>query len=111
VFALYLVCYTLGRGWIEALRTDDATHVLGLRINLWTSLLVFLGGLAYLLVCARLRPGRETPDELYRSPALVPAGEPVGPVGPSTGSTPVQPGSRRWRRLQERSGRPPSADG
>jgi prolipoprotein diacylglyceryl transferase len=60
VFALYVLVYTIGRGWIEALRVDPANHILGLRLNLWTSLLVGLGALTYLIVSARLRPGRET---------------------------------------------------
>jgi prolipoprotein diacylglyceryl transferase len=59
VFALYVLLYTLGRGWIEALRVDPANTILGLRLNLWTSLLVGLGALIYLVVSARLRPGRE----------------------------------------------------
>jgi prolipoprotein diacylglyceryl transferase len=59
VFALYVLLYTVGRGWIEALRVDPANHILGLRLNLWTSLLVGLGALAYLVISARLRPGRE----------------------------------------------------
>ena len=59
VFALYCVVYTAGRGWIEALRIDPANHILGLRLNDWTSLIVFLGGLVYFVVSARLRPGRE----------------------------------------------------
>jgi prolipoprotein diacylglyceryl transferase len=59
-FALYVLLYTLGRGWIEALRVDEANRILGLRLNLWTSLLVGLGALLYLVVSARLRPGRET---------------------------------------------------
>jgi prolipoprotein diacylglyceryl transferase len=41
VFALYGMLYTLGRGFIETLRTDDANHILGLRLNVWTSVLVF----------------------------------------------------------------------
>jgi prolipoprotein diacylglyceryl transferase len=49
VFALYVMGYTAGRGWIEALRTDHANHFLGLRLNDWTSVLVFLGGLAWFL--------------------------------------------------------------
>ena len=60
VFALYVLLYTIGRGWIEALRIDDAHHILGLRLNDWTSIIVGLGALAYLVVSARTRPGRET---------------------------------------------------
>ena len=63
-FALYVAAYTVGRGWIEALRIDPAHDVLGLRLNDWTSLLVFLGAVSYLVVSSRLRPGRETPEEL-----------------------------------------------
>jgi len=70
VFALYVLIYTIGRGWIEALRVDPANHVLGLRLNLWTSLLVGLGALVYLILSARFRPGRET--VVLRDPAPEP---------------------------------------
>ena len=50
VFALYVMVYTLGRGWIEMLRIDDAHHVLGLRLNVWTSMVVFLAGLVLFLL-------------------------------------------------------------
>ena len=59
VFALYVLLYCVGRAWIEYLRIDTANHILGLRLNLWTSLLVGVGALVYLIVSARLRPGRE----------------------------------------------------
>ncbi|CAB4860862.1 MAG: prolipoprotein diacylglyceryl transferase [Actinobacteria bacterium] len=59
VFALYVLLYCTGRLWIESLRIDSANTILGLRVNIWTSLLVGLGALVYLLVSARLRPGRE----------------------------------------------------
>ena len=36
-FALYVVAYTVGRGWIEDLRIDPANELLGLRLNEWTS--------------------------------------------------------------------------
>jgi prolipoprotein diacylglyceryl transferase len=63
-FALYVAAYTVGRGWIEGLRVDPANDVLGLRLNEWTSLVVFLGAVTYIVLSARLRPGRETPEEL-----------------------------------------------
>ncbi len=59
-FALYVLLYTVGRLWIELLRVDSANTIAGLRLNVWTSILVGLGALVYLVVSARLRPGRET---------------------------------------------------
>jgi prolipoprotein diacylglyceryl transferase len=59
LFALYAMGYTLGRGWIEALRSDYAHHILGLRLNDWVSILVFVGGLAWFLRHGGLRGGRE----------------------------------------------------
>ncbi|MDO4243875.1 MAG: prolipoprotein diacylglyceryl transferase [Actinomyces sp.] len=41
----YLMVYTSGRVWIEYLRVDDAQVVAGLRLNVWTSLVIFLVGL------------------------------------------------------------------
>ena len=58
-FALYIAAYTVGRFWIEALRIDPANTVLGLRLNILTSAVVFVGAVTYLIVSARLRPGRE----------------------------------------------------
>jgi hypothetical protein len=47
--ALYVMGYTLGRVWIEALRTDHANHILGLRLNIWTCIIVFALALAWFL--------------------------------------------------------------
>ncbi|WP_226346147.1 prolipoprotein diacylglyceryl transferase [Agilicoccus flavus] len=47
LMALYLVAYTMGRGVIENVRIDEANHVLGLRLNVWTSVLVLAFGLAW----------------------------------------------------------------
>ncbi|MGI8578045.1 MAG: prolipoprotein diacylglyceryl transferase [Nocardioidaceae bacterium] len=58
-FALYVMAYTVGRGWIEYLRIDTANHFLGLRLNDWTSLVVFLAATAYFVIVGRLHPGRE----------------------------------------------------
>jgi prolipoprotein diacylglyceryl transferase len=60
-FALYVAGYTAGRFWIELMRADEATMVFGLRINVITSAVVFLGAVAYLTVAPR---GRENPDAL-----------------------------------------------
>jgi prolipoprotein diacylglyceryl transferase len=46
VLALYIMGYTLGRFFVEGLREDHANHILGMRVNSWVSILVFLGGLA-----------------------------------------------------------------
>ena len=62
VFALYIVLYCVGRFWIEALRIDSAHHILGVRLNVWTALLVGLGGLIWLIQSARNKPGREALD-------------------------------------------------
>ncbi|ALV33150.1 prolipoprotein diacylglyceryl transferase [Streptomyces sp. CdTB01] len=58
-FALYVAAYTVGRFWIEYLRIDEAHHFLGLRLNDWTSIVVFAGAVTYLVVSARRRPGVE----------------------------------------------------
>jgi hypothetical protein len=51
----------VGRAWIEYLRIDtvEMNNVLGLRLNDWTSLGVFLGATAYFVLMGRRRPGRE----------------------------------------------------
>ena len=60
VFWLYVVTYTLGRVWIEMLRIDDAELVLGLRLNVWTSLATLLLGAVAFAVVSRRHPVRET---------------------------------------------------
>ncbi len=65
VLALYVMTYTAGRGWIEYLRIDDVQldDVFGLRLNVWTSIVLFVGAAGALWWSARTRPGRET--EVY----------------------------------------------
>ncbi len=76
VAALYVMLYTLGRGWIETLRIDDVQldDVLGLRLNVWTSIVLFVAAAAYFVISSRRAPGRE--DSVYRDghePAAQPA--------------------------------------
>ncbi|GEL93469.1 prolipoprotein diacylglyceryl transferase [Cellulomonas composti] len=60
VFWLYVMIYTSGRLWIEMVRIDPAHGFLGLRINVWTSILLFLGALVAFVIVGRRHPGRET---------------------------------------------------
>jgi prolipoprotein diacylglyceryl transferase len=64
-FALYVMAYTAGRCWIEYLRVDTANHVLGVRLNVWTSVVLFLLALGYVVVSSKRHPGRQlvVPDE------------------------------------------------
>jgi prolipoprotein diacylglyceryl transferase len=73
-FALYVAAYTVGRAWIEWLRVDSAHHILGLRLNDWTSLIVFIGAVTYLY--------------LYRSRTEIPEGA-VGTAVAETGDEPA----------------------
>ena len=53
VFALYIFGYTAGRVWIETLRIDEANLILGLRLNIWVSLIVLITASAYLIASKR----------------------------------------------------------
>jgi prolipoprotein diacylglyceryl transferase len=82
VFALYVAVYCLGRVWIEMLRIDTAEHFLGLRLNVFTSIVVGLLAVAY-LVWQRGRP-RET---ISRGTTSAPAGD-EGDDGPGPDAVP-----------------------
>jgi len=70
-FALYVAIYTAGRAWIEYLRVDHANHLLGLRLNDWTSLIVFTAAVVYLRLA---RPRQQT----HPGDQLAPAGRATG---------------------------------
>ncbi|WP_435203643.1 prolipoprotein diacylglyceryl transferase [Janibacter sp. GS2] len=53
VLGLYVAGYPLGRIVIETMRTDAANEILGLRVNIWTSILVFVLGVVIYTVCGR----------------------------------------------------------
>lgn len=65
VFALYVSLYSLGRLFVETFRIDESRLLLGLRFNIWTSLLVIVGGLVYFIISSRLKPGRD--QKIFRS--------------------------------------------
>jgi prolipoprotein diacylglyceryl transferase len=93
-FALYVMAYTVGRCWIEMLRVDDANHFFGIRLNVFTSIIVFLGALIYFLL---VKGPRE-----YVVPIDAPETEPepaaesdVSQVDVSAGGEPVKPKAPR----------------
>jgi len=58
-FAIYVALYCLGRFAIESIRIDDANTILGLRINLWTALIV-----GVLACSAAIRFAKPKSDEI-----------------------------------------------
>jgi prolipoprotein diacylglyceryl transferase len=74
-FALYVASYCVGRFWVEYMRVDDAHHILGLRLNNWTALIVFLLAVAYIVISAKKRPGREAVVEPGADPSTGEAGD------------------------------------
>ncbi|QMW67802.1 prolipoprotein diacylglyceryl transferase [Mumia sp. ZJ1417] len=61
VVALYVAIYTAGRFWIEGMRIDTAHEFLGLRLNQWTSLVLFVAAVALFVWLTKTgRGARET---------------------------------------------------
>jgi prolipoprotein diacylglyceryl transferase len=92
VFWGWIALYTVGRLWIEALRIDDAERVLGLRLNIWTSVAVCLLAVAMFVRSARRNPGREESVLREDSPPPSEKQEVVGSSGPQEPSVPDEPG-------------------
>jgi prolipoprotein diacylglyceryltransferase len=86
-FALYLALYAAGRLWIEGLRIDDASVLLGLRLNQWVMGVVLVGAVAFLV--ARRGSGREDRVE--------PESETAPADGSSLSGTPAPPAGQGER--------------
>jgi prolipoprotein diacylglyceryl transferase len=61
LFALYVAAYCVGRFGVELMRDDTATHIAGIRVNVFTAVFVFIGALVYFLLAPK---GREDPATL-----------------------------------------------
>lgn len=78
LFLLYAMIYTAGRVWIELLRIDTAEQItffgITTRLNVWTSILVFLVALLLFLLLTFLRRGSSSSlESVYlagREPAI-----------------------------------------
>jgi len=64
LLAVYVLGYGLGRLWIEAVRIDSASLVLGVRVNIWMSLALIVVSALFLLVTR----GRAAPR--FRRPTM-----------------------------------------
>ncbi len=102
-FAFYIAGYGLGRLWVESLRIDPATHVFGLRVNIWMSLVIIAFGLIWFMwgggpvdrdSTELLRNGADPADLFGEETAFATVGAPEGAVegegeaAPSEGSGP-----------------------
>jgi prolipoprotein diacylglyceryl transferase len=70
LFAVYVAGYTFGRFWIERIRTDRAYKILGLRINEWTSSILFVAAIVVLVLSIRRSSAI---DPLDSNPSVVDA--------------------------------------
>jgi prolipoprotein diacylglyceryl transferase len=85
IFTLYIGGYAVGRFLVESLRIDNANRILGLRVNIWTSIIVAVAVAAFLVARGLMR----RPDDSYEpytdghrfggEPAALPA-DPAEPV-------------------------------
>ncbi|MFC5751114.1 prolipoprotein diacylglyceryl transferase [Actinomadura rugatobispora] len=113
-FALYVAGYTVGRFWIEWLRIDDAHHILGMRLNDWTALLVFLGAVGY-IYWARDKTGPENVGAAASDGTKGDGPEPAGsgpdmekPEKPETSEKPEKPSDSEAKETSTGEGEKPA---
>jgi prolipoprotein diacylglyceryl transferase len=64
IFALYIGGYAFGRFFVELLRSDHASQILGIRVNVWVAAVTFVGVVIFLLLRGlKRRPGDD--DQPY----------------------------------------------
>lgn len=107
-FSLYVAGYAFGRFWIELLRSDPATHVFGVRINVWIMAILFVAAMVYFFV-ARGRGEREDPAT-FGDHVVEPAADPVvAPDESETGMATSEPEPEESTVDEERAEEPEEA--
>jgi prolipoprotein diacylglyceryl transferase len=66
LFALYVAYYTFGRTFEELLRVDPAHHYLGLRLNAYVSMVLFVASVAFFVWWQFVRRERDEPRKPRR---------------------------------------------
>jgi prolipoprotein diacylglyceryl transferase len=79
MFGLYLIYYSVGRVWVEAIRIDPSEIVLGLRINIWSAILGIAVGLAVIVIQSRRHTGSENSAYLVGREPVAPTTSKVNP--------------------------------
>jgi phosphatidylglycerol---prolipoprotein diacylglyceryl transferase len=77
LFALYVAYYCFGRFFEELLRIDPSHHFLGLRLNAWVTVVLFVAASAFFVwweLLGRGGPDREAPRERRPRPRPLPEG-------------------------------------
>ncbi|MCB0975893.1 MAG: prolipoprotein diacylglyceryl transferase [Acidimicrobiales bacterium] len=68
LFTLYVLGYAVGRFWVEGLRSDHASLILGIRVNIWMSVIVGAVALVVLLVGLKRTPAASLPESAWLAP-------------------------------------------
>ncbi|MEU1721039.1 prolipoprotein diacylglyceryl transferase [Nonomuraea sp. NPDC005692] len=112
LFALYVAGYTLGRFWIEGLRidpvggVDHAVTFLGLRLNQWTSIVLFVGALVYLWVTRN----KDTEERVVPLDLTVDPAHESGQADPGSSDAPAVVAAEAADRSEEGDGPADSAE-
>ncbi len=111
LFLLYAMIYTAGRVWIEMLRIDTAEQItlfgITTRLNVWTSVFVFLAALVLFLVLTFLK-SKNASDSVYLAGREPVVGAETVSDGESAEGAASEPGSTSDAGTSEQ--RPADAD-
>ncbi|MEU4236532.1 prolipoprotein diacylglyceryl transferase [Actinoplanes sp. NPDC026619] len=99
-FALYVMAYTAGRFWIEMLRIDEATKVFGVRLNVFTAVVVFVCALVYFLVVRGPR-AYVVPDDAPETALPAESGSDVSSVDVTEAGTEPQRAPKSYQVVSE----------
>lgn len=107
LFWVYLGGYFTGRLWVEAMRIDPASLILGIRVNIWMSIFAMTLSVVMLVVRGKRRPEDEGADTELAPDSTAPATE-SGASSSDSGDTEgvqVDPASHDAREVDEQGGR------
>lgn len=64
LFFVYIGGYFTGRLWVEAMRIDEASLILGIRVNIWMSIVAMTISLLVVVIRGRRRPEDDVADDV-----------------------------------------------